>query len=136
MSKLSKKKNVGGVKTKEGKLISRYNSVKHGILRESVADYEEVNVENLYNNLAKDLKPEGSVEELLVEMLATNVIKLQRIAKAEKQFVRDFSSKTFNTNEDNLPVAVADSLLIYSRYQTATENRIFRIIGALNSFKN
>jgi len=135
MTKTNTQKNSGGVKTEAGKLISKYNSIKHGILRESVAECEKIEVENIYNNLASDLNPDGDVEELLVEMIATNVIKLQRIARAERQFIGDFSHNSSKTDETSLPVSVADSLLIYSRYQTSAENRIFRILGALKYFK-
>jgi len=49
MSKLNKQKNLGGVKTEAGKMVSKYNSVKHGILRETVTDNEKIDVRSIYN---------------------------------------------------------------------------------------
>ena len=137
---MSTKVKVGGVKTDAGKEVTKYNAVKHGILRETVAEYEKVDEQRLYNELAADLQPRGKVEEILVELAAVNLVKLQRISKAEREFVADFSTtkglNIFDARNGEFPAAVVEKLLVYSRYQTATENRIFRILGALKCYKN
>lgn len=132
--------NKGGVKTDEGKAISRYNAQKHAILRETITDYEKADAEELYNELAVALNPSGRFQELLVENLAANAIRLLRIAKAEAEFFKE------TLNPDLRPLALGgynpqvnsgsvEKLELYSRYQTATENRMYRALGMLKHLK-
>ena len=134
-------KHQGGVKTPEGKAISRYNAQKHAILRETITEYEQANAEQIFNELADSLEPSGRFEELLIENIASNVIRLQRIAKAEAELVKETISpsrdvrifeKTYTSKVGSESVERLD---LYSRYQTAAENRIYRAIRVLREIK-
>src|SRR3990167_9342370 len=82
------KKRGGGPKTPEGKATSRYNAQKHAILRETITKYEDVEAGQIYDELAEAIKPKGRVQELLVENIASNAIRLLRIARAEAEAVK------------------------------------------------
>jgi len=134
----------GGVKTPEGKAISRYNAQKHAILRDTVTEYEKADAEQIYNDLADSLEPSGRFEELLIENIASNAIRLQRIAKAEAELVKESvggDSPIFhNIAVKNYTAKVGsesvERLDLYSRYQTAAENRIYRALRVLREIKD
>lgn len=128
----------------EGRFVSRYNAQKHAILRETLTEYEIVDAEELYNDLSEDLKPLGRVQELLVEMIASNGIRLCRIAKAEAEQMKEALHPNFDLVRLKLeesayfatiPSSKAEQLLLYSRYQTASENRIYRALVAIRQLK-
>ena len=133
----------GGPKTPAGKAISRFNAERHAILRETLTDYEKTDAEGLYNDFADDLVPTGRTQELLVEILASNAVRLHRIAKAEGEAMKtalspnDLPDLMFMQN-GYVPVVkqpLAEQLMLYSRYQTATENRIYRSLAMLYQLK-
>ncbi len=137
--------NKGGVKTDEGKEISKYNAQKHMILRESNTSYEQADVDLIYNELAKDLRPVGRVQEVLVEIIANNVIKMTRICKAESEMIKEAMSPSVGFGIDfeidgkeykpKVNSWVVDKLNLYSRYQTATENRMYKALAVLKQLK-
>ena len=132
----------GGPRTPEGKAISRYNAQKHSILRETLTDYEKADGDQIYNDLADDFKPRGRFEELLVELVASNMIRLQRIAKAESELIKEsIAPPTLRTRiplkeyEAQVGSPTTEKLLTYSRYQTAAENRIYRALAVLKQIE-
>jgi hypothetical protein len=141
-------KNKGGVKTDAGKAISRYNAQKHSILRETATEYEQVDLECIYNDLADDLKPVGRSQELLVEMIAIDMIRLTRLAKSESEVIKQDLSPYHNAEhyveifkpahyEYNPRLWYSERKFgLFSRYQTATQNRIFRCLSALKQLQN
>ena len=79
-----------GPRTLEGKRRSKHNATRHGIFSsvvvlkgESRAEYE-----SLLNGLWDTLLPEGRLEELLVEKLATIVWRHRRLLVAESAEIR------------------------------------------------
>src|SRR5229473_6113294 len=79
-----------GPRTQQGKQKSSRNATKHGVFSkviiletESKARYEE-----LLAGLRETLQPEGALEELLVEKLATTVWRLRRLLLAESAEIR------------------------------------------------
>src|SRR5712691_8131528 len=79
-----------GPRTQQGKQKSSRNATKHGVFSkvivldsESKAEYEE-----LLAGLRETLKPEGALEELLVEKLATTVWRQRRLLLAESAEIR------------------------------------------------
>ncbi len=133
----------GGPQTPEGKAVSRYNAQKHAILRENLTEYEEGNVEQIYNDLADDLKPEGRLQESLLEMIAVEFIKMQRIGKAEGEMVKacvhpnDIPLLKLDPNAyfPKISFHVVEKLLLYSRYSTSAQNRVFRILAMFRQLK-
>ncbi len=79
-----------GPRTQQGKQKSSRNATKHGLFSkviiletESKARYEE-----LLAGLRETLKPEGALEELLVEKLATTAWRQRRLLLAESAEIR------------------------------------------------
>ncbi len=77
----------GGVKTVEGKAITKFNAVKHGILRQSLTEYEKDLSPNLLDELVEQLTPIGILEIILLERIAFCYIRLFRVAKSEREFM-------------------------------------------------
>lgn len=144
LKNMSGRKNKCGVKTPEGKAITRYNAQKHGILRETLTEYEKVDAEMLFNELSDDLQPEGRMQEILVEGIVSNVVRLERLTKAEGEhikfaltptnsfFVNPMKSKDY---EPLLPIGSVENLMLFSRYQTAIESKIYRALNVLRDLK-
>jgi hypothetical protein len=138
---------LGGVKTPEGKAISRYNAVRHGILRETVTEYEKVDYELIFNEFCDFYKPENFIEEILVERLVVAYIKMARVSRAENELMKSAMDPTVPFGDSlsiyervGYQVVLASdkvSLLsdVYARYETAVEKRFYRAMNALNEIK-
>ena len=138
-------KNLGGVKTSEGKEISKYNAQTHGILRSSLTEYEQGFYSDILGDLKIDYKPQGVIEEILIERIAICYLKLFRVQKAETEFmksklkpkVKDFDVSNFMEVDENgyeptiTDVHVERLFYVYSRYETTIENRLFRALHEL-----
>jgi hypothetical protein len=78
-----------GPRTDEGKAVSRWNALKHGVLTRAVippalAPYESrEEFEALLDALRQELAPASAVEELLVERIAVAYWRLGRLLRAE-----------------------------------------------------
>jgi hypothetical protein len=99
----------GGVKTSEGKAVIKYNAIKHGLLVKEIVITVGEGAENpeefqeLLGYLINDLKPVGSVEEMLVEKIASAYWRLRRAYKYEVGLVRselDCASDDFYDKEN------------------------------------
>ena len=73
----------GGVKTEEGKAVSRLNARKHGIFSTALTECDAEELRGIEAELIADLKPAGIVEEMLVEKIAATYLRMQRCARAE-----------------------------------------------------
>ncbi|MDD4628251.1 MAG: hypothetical protein PHE68_02535 [Candidatus Peribacteraceae bacterium] len=87
----------GGVKTPEGKAISKHNALRHGILsREAVirrGDLREDEAEYavLRDQLLVEVQPVGIVELMLTDKLLTLYWRERRLVKAERGLVESFT---------------------------------------------
>jgi hypothetical protein len=134
---------LGGVKTLEGKMVSRFNASKHGILRVSLTDYEKEFYPNLLEDLEAEYRPQGTVEQMLIERIAINYFKLFRLQKAETEYMKSLLDprKLIEApiwgvvNEGYTPQVQSDGVeklsSIYARYETTIENRLFRALHEL-----
>ena len=144
----------GGVKTPEGKDISKFNALKHGILLQSVSDYEKGFYSNILEDFNKQFRPANAIEQILLERIGLYYLKLFRVQKAETEFMKaqlnprktkvvdgidcdpeGLLGKTVVLNEGYIPLIKDDSIQklidIYARYETTVENRFFRAIHEL-----
>lgn len=149
----------GGVKTEEGKAISKLNARKHGILSEVFTEYENIELVDIYEQLREDLQPIGVLESILVEKIAVYYIKFCRIAKAENEMVKsslnpssertkkeilaDFQSGDYDIiplievpttkggYSPKLGYQYISKIESYSRYETSVENRMYKAIKEL-----
>lgn len=135
---------LGGVKTEEGKQKSKFNALKHGILRDSITEYEDLDYSLLYESLVDDFRPKSTIEEILIERIAMSYMKLKRIAKAEKERLQQSidPTKTDEFEFTNIIIksgytpkvneqCITSLSSVYSRYETTTENRLYKAIDKL-----
>lgn len=134
---------LGGVKTDEGKAISRFNALQHGILRTSISEYEKFDFESLYDSLKSDFAPKTILEEIILERIAVSYIKLLRVSKAEADFIKEIMSPKempdlypSHKYESELQVNDFEKLAtIYSRYESSVENRLYKAVNKLIELK-
>ena len=145
---------LGGVKTPEGKEISKFNARKHGILSQSITEYEKGFYFNILEDLENQYVPIGIIERILIERIAIYYLKLFRVQRAETEFMKSrlnpFKTATdggINIDEEGLlgrtvvinkgySPKITDEdierlIEIYARYETTIENRLFRTIHEL-----
>ncbi len=84
----------GGVKTAEGLAVAKYNALKHGLLAKEViinvgegAESQE-EFDGLLLDLQAQLRPAGSLEEMLVEKIAVAYWRLRRAYRYEVGLIR------------------------------------------------
>src|SRR5208337_1455306 len=86
----------GGVKTEEGKAVSRLNARrsalssrpmgKHSIFVTALTEEDSEEVRGYEDELIASLRPVGRVEEMLVEKIALTWLRMQRCARAEAEY--------------------------------------------------
>lgn len=76
---------LGGVKSEAGKNKSKMNAVKHGLLSKEclVKDESRDELLGLVKELRHSLKPEGALQQLLVDRITVNAWRLRRALRAE-----------------------------------------------------
>lgn len=82
---------LGGVKSKEGKAISKYNALKHGLLSKEVlldGEDEEALIE-VGKRLRTELEPQTELELILVDRITANVWRLRRVMQIEREMMDD-----------------------------------------------
>lgn len=146
---------LGGVKTEEGKAISKYNALKHGIFQETITEYERDLEEYLLERLNDEFKPQGVLEKMLVDRIAVYYLKLFRVARAENEFMQSTlnphvvstkiielmpslimqHTETVVVREGYVPKIHSGDIGIlsgtYLRYEVAIENRLYKALHEL-----
>ncbi len=150
----------GGPQTDEGKATSRFNAMKHGMLRDTLTEYEKDAELDVLTELRVEFSPQNALESILLERIAVHYVKLNRITKAENEFVRSVldprvvvtKAKEGFTGFDELvwseqvveragytPKVGAEAVErlygIYARYETNVENRLIRAIRELRELR-
>lgn len=80
---------MGGVKTREGKAVSKMNALRHGILSEAVrvvggdAGESMAELDQLKKRVIQDLQPVGFLEAMLTDRIITLYWRLRRMYRAE-----------------------------------------------------
>ena len=141
----------GGVKTDEGKEVSKYNALKHGILKATVSEYEAEFSNDVMDRLNSQFQPVGVLEKMLVDRIGYFYIRLFRVAKSENEYMQSILNprkvtvkdiipqieftETIVENEGYVPVlkdtSVEKLTSTYLRYEIALENRMYKAIHEL-----
>ncbi|MDO8570004.1 MAG: hypothetical protein Q7R97_00265 [Candidatus Daviesbacteria bacterium] len=140
---------LGGVKTQEGKEVSRLNAIKHGILSSALSKEESNEITELYEGLIKECQPQNQVEELLVERITMWTIRLRRAVKAEteqwlkvhnpritKSVLDDFINSQEEVTKEGYKPRVTDRDIrlledTYLRYESAIERNLYKALHEL-----
>ena len=122
---------LGGPKTEAGKAAVRLNAVTHGLLSKDVVvrgeDPEAFN--QLQSNLRAELAPEGELETMLVDRIASCIWRLIRVSRVE--------STSCNKNFKNgMSYPYVESYVSYgweklSRYETTIERQMYKAMHEL-----
>ena len=133
----------GGVKTAEGKALTRLNALKHGLLSEEIlltGENEEA-LTGLEERLVAELQPQGELEGILVDRIVSSVWRLKRTLSVETANMvyehreRLQASYPFNEALRRL-MALRDMLAGNStekilRYETTIERQIYKALHEL-----
>ncbi|MFC1934326.1 hypothetical protein ACFLXX_04215 [Chloroflexota bacterium] len=133
----------GGVKTEEGKLRSRLNSVKHGMLLTSQMLLQGEDVKRLakfQRKVISELVPYGELELLLVDRFITCAWRLRRVISVEKDSILGLYKKRDVKSPELLAYdkRIAELLFLNGhsvekilRYETAREREMYKAIDKL-----
>ena len=141
----------GGVKTNEGKETSKYNALKHGILKETVSEYEQSFSKDVMERLNSQFQPVGVLEKILVDHIAVYYVRLFRGAKAENEYMQSvLNPRQVTVNELIPPIIFTETIVenegytptvthemvdrlstTFLRYEIALENRMYKAIHEL-----
>ncbi len=116
----------GGVKTKAGKLVSRYNARTHGLLtRELLLPNEEAkDLAKFEAGIVAALKPQDDLQRSLVDTYVSSRWRRRRAILCERQVLESDAQNYFQT----YPVIGSDKIM---RYETALDNQAYRALMAL-----
>jgi hypothetical protein len=132
-----------GPTTARGKAVVAGNALKHGLLSSRIvvawAGFElEQDFDILRADLAEDLRPDGAVEDLLVEKIAVGFWRLQRMWAFESaQITENGRSQTLKELRTRRASAEADGATAsgqaeqWARYYTAATAALRRAIAKL-----
>ena len=135
---------------------TRYNAVRHGLLAEGVTELDGPETFAVFSaTLEAELKPVGEVECFLTRRVALGMVRLKRVAMLEAEFLtaqlnppvteqQDGMDSDFEAmlngrvvvTDPGLPARVSaeavDALAnMFARYETMTENRVYRALNQL-----
>lgn len=127
----------GGVKTSEGKTVSKYNAIKHGILTKDIVLPEEnaEELKELGKKLRTELAPVNEMELILVERITANTWRLKRLLKAEREMIEDDMHTSFE--DKNFGKALSYDFVNYdtygkfARYEASIERGIYKSLHEL-----
>jgi hypothetical protein len=118
----------GGPKTEEGKAVSRYNAVKHGLFAKEILmeGEDEEELLQLGKKLREQYKPKTEIEFVLVDRIVSGIWRLKRLLGLEEKevFTRIFN---FGLSHD------AD---YYFRYEVMLERSTFKALHELERIQD
>lgn len=133
---------LGGVKTEEGKKISRLNAIKYGFFSETVTDYDKISCEDFCRDIYECFSPATCYEEQLVEIILSNLLTYRRISFVEHELIKQRLNPTVTKNvlddsdtflkvikegyQPHLHGDIVEELEKFQRYKTATVNLILK----------
>jgi len=131
---------LGGVKTEEGKAVSRFNAIKHGLLSKEVlldGEDEKILVE-MGKNMRLELEPKTELELVLVDRITANVWRLKRVMQMEREMMAKSQKNDFGGGVHKLghtlthyDIAHNDIYGKLIRYETSIERGIYKALHEL-----
>ena len=121
--------------TPKGKEVSSRNSVRHGVLSNTVATAEEDRAayNRLLDGLVAEFDPRTEFENLLVERLSRLFWRERRLVESERAAISDSFDVTTRGGEFIGPMLSIPNQLLVGRYQTMLTNQIASTIIQLRS---
>lgn len=142
---------LGGVKTDEGKAVSRLNAVKHNVLGAVMANEEANDAVIIQSRFTKEFDPQSTIEEILIERMSIWYVRIQRAVKAESEQIKkiqdpdivettggfdlDFGVKTEVIHRGYNPKVNNDDIELlgktYLRYEGSLESKFYKALHEL-----
>lgn len=132
---------LGGVKTEEGKEVSKMNALRHGLLSKEIvlASEQASDLLELEKRMRADLKPVGELEFALVDRVVSSLWRLKRLMGVERATMEyeriEVGKFSFggSTSDDEREKAMffrpeMDKLV---RYENALERSVYRALHEL-----
>ncbi len=138
-NKLNAEKSTGP-KTEEGKTVSKYNAMKHGLLSEEVLleGEDEEKLEKIGKNLRAELEPHTEIELILVDRITANVWRLKRVMQMERDMMDNSQKDMFSGKLQKLghtlthyDIAHNDIYGKLIRYEGSIERGIYKALHEL-----
>lgn len=134
----------GGVKTDEGKAISRYNAIKHGLLSQEIllVEEDEESLIELGKRLRADLKPANELEVVLVDRIVSNIWRLRRAMQVERDMIEDSRKEFMSDRKKGMGEAFrydfanSEGFLKFTRYETSIERSIYKALHELERMQS
>jgi hypothetical protein len=140
---------LGGVKTEEGKEISRRNAVKHGVLANALQNgYDKINFGGLYNRLGDEFNVTTLHQSIILEQLVMCYVKLARCSRFESEIMRealnsicldDLLSSTVPTDYKDKATISEKTFkrleVILIRYEPQLINRMLKLTETLKKYQ-
>lgn len=113
----------GGVKTEAGKVVSRYNALKHGLLSEKtlMSGEKRAELEDLRQRMVTDLHPQTEIEAVLADRIVSSIWRLRRLLATEEEETRNaLADGRLDTDAD-----------LFFRYETMLERGLYKALHEL-----
>ena len=131
-----------GPKTDEGKAVSRYNALKHGLLSKEVllGGEDEKDLLELGKRLRSELAPANELEQILVDRIVANTWRLRRAMLIETAMIKvdcDGGENDIMPTKRSIGEAFihdfanSDSYTKFTRYETNIERGIYKALHEL-----
>lgn len=135
----------GGVKTDEGKAVSKYNAIKHGLLsKEVLVEGEDARaLKEFEADIREKFAPEGPLEAILVDRIISCFWRLRRAVELERNAMEwsrehEITRIHFETTTEEQMTRAAIKKMINNdtvekvlRYETTIERSIFKTLHEL-----
>ena len=140
---------LGGIKTTRGKAVSKYNALRHGLLRQTLTDYEKECYLEIYADFVNEYQPVTIFEKILVERAVIYYIKLFRLQHAENEFMKSQLDPRVYENDGDISNLFKGEIInegykaqitdqniqklvnVYARYEVTLENRLYKAVHEL-----
>jgi hypothetical protein len=133
---------LGGVKTPEGKAVSKYNAMKHGLLSKEVLleGEDEKTLIEVGKTLRAELDPQTGLELVLIDRITANVWRLRRVMQIEREMMdSDKNTMDFSLSDKKKTLggmmsydfANHDTYGKLIRYEASIERGIYKALHEL-----
>ena len=132
----------GGVKTEEGKSISRLNAIKHGFFSKIAIEKDKIASNEFCEDVYKALSPNNLYESQLVEIILSTLLSFRRICIVESHFVDSSMTQYGDGRPDNAVFLEKnkndslDVLLKFQKYKTSSLNMTIKMYSEFQKVKN
>jgi len=121
----------GGVKTIAGKLVSRYNARKHGLLSKEVLlpTEDTKDLAQLEVGIVATLKPQDDFQRSLVDIIVSCLWRKLRALRHERQCIESEEHRYFGRTS----LAVPSDVIM--RYEMALDRQMYRALIGLQEMQ-